>query len=125
MPVYAWKMKVAYKIKGSKSGHLNSLQTLTLFEGIFHISTGWSVAHSPIDIRSVFFSLRSDHALLLLLLLLPAAAPRTAAAAAAVNGFIISTAAATAGAITSEVLTNFVMTGSRTSSESHTKVVGC
>ena len=72
MPVYAWKIKVAYKIKGSKSGHLNSLQTLTLFEGIPHISTGWSVAHSPIDIRSVFLPLRSDHPLPLLLLLLMA-----------------------------------------------------
>ena len=29
MPVYAWKIKAAYKITGSKSGHLNSLQTLT------------------------------------------------------------------------------------------------
>ena len=70
MPVCAWKIKDAYKIKGSKSGPLNSLQTLTLFEGVFHISTGWSVAHSPIDIRSVFLPLRSDHPFLVLPLLL-------------------------------------------------------
>ena len=115
MPVYAWKIKVAYKIKGSKSGHLNSLQTLTLFKGIFHIHTGWSVAQSPIDIRFLFFTATTA----------ASAAFTTTSAAAAVNGFTTSTAAATAGAITFKVLTNFVMTGRRTSSESHTKVVGC